>query len=115
MTRAERSAKALWAEDAASRWFGFEVASVTDGKATMTLTVEAHHCNGHGILHGGVTFALADSAFAFACNSRNARNVAQTNTITYLSPGHVGDRLTATAAETTSPSPVNLFSAPSSI
>lgn len=99
MTIAERSAAALWADDDASRWFGFDQPVVTEGQATLTMTVAAHHCNGHGILHGGVTFALADSAFAFACNSRNLRHVAQSNTITYLAPGYAGDVLTATARE----------------
>jgi acyl-CoA thioesterase len=96
---ARRSADAMWADDNASRWFGFEIAEVTEGRARLTLAVQPHHCNGHGILHGGVTFALADSAFAFACNSRNQRTVAQTNTITYLAPGHAGEIITATAAE----------------
>jgi acyl-CoA thioesterase len=96
---ARRSADAMWAGDSASRWFGFEIAEVAEGRATLTLAVQPHHCNGHGILHGGVTFALADSAFAFACNSRNQRTVAQTNTITYLAPGHAGETITATATE----------------
>lgn len=65
----------------------------------MSLTVERHHCNGHGICHGGVIFSLADSTFAFACNSRNQSTVAQTNMITFIAPGHLGDRLTATATE----------------
>ena len=65
----------------------------------MSLTVAPHHCNGHGICHGGVTFLLADSTFAFACNSRNQSTVAQHNTISYLAPGKMGDHLTATATE----------------
>ena len=76
-----------------------ELGEVTEGCATLTLAVQAHHCNGHGILHGGVTFTLADSAFAFACNSRGQRCVAQSNTITYLAPGRAGDTITATARE----------------
>ncbi|MBV2358540.1 hydroxyphenylacetyl-CoA thioesterase PaaI [Thalassococcus sp. CAU 1522] len=97
--RAKRAAQAMWDGDAASKWFGFEIAEVTEGRAVLTLTVQSHHCNGHGMCHGGVTFALADSAFAFACNSRNQRTVAQANTIHYLSPAHTGDTLTATARE----------------
>ncbi len=99
MTPAERSASALWSDDEASRWFGFDKPVVADGEATVGMIVQPYHCNGHGILHGGVTFALADTAFAFACNSRNERNVAQTNTITYLAPGHLGDTLVAKARE----------------
>ena len=98
-TRAKKSAEAMWADDNASPWFGMEIVEVSEGRATLALTVESHHANGHGICHGGVTFSLADSAFAFACNSRNQNTVAQTNTITYIAPGRVGDRLTATARE----------------
>ena len=97
--RAKKSAEAMWADDNASPWFGMEIVEVSEGRATLALTVESHHANGHGICHGGVTFSLADSAFAFACNSRNQNTVAQTNTITYIAPGRVGDRLTATARE----------------
>jgi len=97
--RAARSAEAMWADDNASPWFGMELVEVTEGHATLALTVQPHHANGHGICHGGVTFSLADSAFAFACNSRNQSTVAQTNTITYVAPGRVGDRLTAVARE----------------
>jgi len=97
--RATRAAQAMWADDGASLWFGMELLDVGEGRATLALTVEPHHCNGHGSCHGGGIFALADSAFAFACNSRNQATVAQQNTITYLAPGKPGDRLTATAGE----------------
>ena len=99
--RAERSAAAMWAGDGASKWFGMSLVSVTEGRAEAALTVEAHHANGLGKCHGGVIFALADTAFAFACNSRNQASVAQQNSITYLAPGEVGDRLTAVAEEVT--------------
>jgi acyl-CoA thioesterase len=97
--RAEKSAAAMWADDNASKWFGMEITAVDEGRAVLELTVETHHCNGHGICHGGVIFALADSAFAFACNSRNQSTVAQHNLISYLAPGHAGDRLRAEAVE----------------
>jgi len=97
--RAERSAAAMWENDRASAWVGMQLDAVDEGMATMSLTVQAHHCNGHSICHGGVTFLLADSTFAFACNSRNQSTVAQHNVISYLAPGMLGDRLTATAHE----------------
>lgn len=97
--RAWRSAEAMWAGDAASKWFGMEIKEMGEGRAVLTMTVAAEHCNGHGICHGGVTFSLADSAFAFACNSRNQSTVAQHNAISYLAPGRVGDVLTAEARE----------------
>lgn len=99
--RARRSAEAMWQGDHASAWVGMEIADVDEGTATLTLTIREDHCNGHGIGHGGVTFMLADSAFAFACNSRNMATVAQHNSISYLAPVRLGDRLTATAVETT--------------
>ena len=97
--RAERSSDALWLDDHATRWFGMERVSVAEGRAVMRMTVETHHCNGHGICHGGVIFSLADSAFAFACNARNVPTVAQMNTITFIAPGAAGDVLTAEARE----------------
>ena len=98
--RAEKSAAAMWAGDRASQWFGMSIIEVNEGCAILRMTVAPEHCNGHGICHGGVTFALADSAFAFACNSRNQATVAQHNVISYLAPGHEGDVLTAEAQET---------------
>lgn len=98
--RAERSARAMWQDDRASQWFGMRIVEVDEGRAVMDMTVAPEHCNGHGICHGGVTFTLADSAFAFACNSRNQVTVAQHNVISYLAPGHEGDVLTAVARET---------------
>jgi len=97
--RARRSAAAMWQDDRASPWFGMEIADVDEGRAVLRLTVAEHHTNGHGICHGGVIFSLADSAFAFACNSRNQSTVAQMNTINFLAPGRMGDVLTAEARE----------------
>ena len=97
--RARRSADAMWRDDGASHWMGFEIVEIDEGMATLRMQVAQHHCNGHGMCHGGITFALADSAFAFACNSRNQATVAQHNAITYLAPGKKGDVLTATARE----------------
>ncbi len=97
--RAERSADAMWANDAASKWLGMTLDAVGPGTATLSFQVRDHHLNGHAICHGGYIFALADSAFAFACNSYNAVTVAQQNTITYLSPGKPNEHLTAIAIE----------------
>ena len=97
--RAERSAAAMWAGDRASAWVGMELVEVDAGHAVLTLAIRSDHCNGHGIGHGGVTFMLADSAFAFACNSHNIATVAQHNTISFLAPVREGDTLTATATE----------------
>ena len=99
--RAEKSAAALWSGDRATEWFGMTLEEVDEGSAVISLKVQPHHANGHGICHGGVTFSLADSAFAFACNSRNQATVAQQNQITYLAPAKIGDTLIARAVETT--------------
>ncbi len=97
--RAEKSAAAMWSGDRASAWFGMSLDNVDEGTATLSLTVQQHHTNGHNICHGGVIFALADSAFAFACNSRNQATVAQHNSITYVAPGQLDDLLIAKARE----------------
>ncbi len=97
--RAEKSAAAMWANDDASKWLGMELVSVGPGTAVVRLKVAKHHTNGHDNCHGGIIYALADSAFAFACNSYNKITVAHHNSITYLVPGTLGDTLTATAQE----------------
>jgi acyl-CoA thioesterase len=97
--RAKRAAAAMWAADKASPWVGIEQVAIGEGTATMGLTVMPHHCNGHGICHGGIIYTLSDTAFAFACNSRNQSSVAHHNSISYLAPGQIGDRLTALATE----------------
>lgn len=97
--RAERSRDAMWAEDAASKWLGMVVERVAPGESILSMKVEPHHCNGHKTCHGGVSYALADSAFAFACNSYNQVAVAQNNTMSYLAPAFEGDVLTAHAVE----------------
>ena len=89
----------MWSDDRASGWFGMELSDVDEGRAVLRLTIDDRHVNGHDICHGGVIFALADSAFAFACNSRNQRTVAFHNEITYLAPARLGDTLTASAVE----------------
>lgn len=97
--RATCSATAMWEADNASKWAGMVLGDVDEGQAALSLVVAPHHCNGHGICHGGVTFMLADSAFAFACNSRNQSTLAQHNVISYIAPGRLGDTLTAHATE----------------
>lgn len=97
--RAERAAAAMWASDEASKWFGMRLDEIGEGYAVLSLEVAPHQCNGHGSCHGGVSFALADSAFAFACNSRNQITVGQQTSMNYLAPARPGDRLTATARE----------------
>ena len=97
---AEASAQAMWNDDSASQRLGMTLDHIAPGRATLSMTVTDAMSNGHGNCHGGYIFTLADSAFAFACNSYNQMVVAQHCSITYLTPGRIGDRLTATATET---------------
>ena len=96
---ARACADAMWADDDASKGLGMEILSVGPGQATLTMTVQPHMVNGQRIAHGGFIFLLADSTFAFACNSRNERTVAAQCDITFIKPGKLGDRLVATARE----------------
>ena len=97
--RAEKSAEAMMANDTASRSLGMQIDAIAPGAATLSMEVTATMLNGHQICHGGYIFTLADSAFAFACNSYNQLALAQQNQITYLTPGELGERLIATAVE----------------
>lgn len=97
--RAERSAAAMWSKDVAAQAAGMALTRIAPGQATMTMPVRDDMLNGHSICHGGYIFTLADTAFAYACNSHNTLVVAQENTITFLAPGKHGELLTAVAEE----------------
>lgn len=96
---ARACADAMWKEDDASKGLGMEITEIGPGRAVMTMTVQPHMVNGQRIAHGGFIFLLADSTFAFACNSHNERAVAAQCNITFIKPGKLGDRLVATARE----------------
>ena len=96
---AEASAEAMWNDDKASQRLGMHIEHVAPGEATVSMEIAESMTNGHGTCHGGYVFTLADSAFAFACNSYNQRTVAQHCSVTYIAPAHQGDRLTARAVE----------------
>jgi acyl-CoA thioesterase len=96
---AEASARAMWNDDSASQRLDMALDRIAPGAATLSMTVTDAMSNGHGNCHGGFIFTLADSAFAFACNSYNQVTVAQHCSVTYLIPGRIGDRLTAMARE----------------
>lgn len=96
---ARRSAEAMWADDNATKHLGIEKIEVGPGRALMAMEVTTAMTNGHGMCHGGYIFLLADSAFAFACNSHGQRSVAQHCAVTFLAPGRLGSRLTAEAVE----------------
>jgi acyl-CoA thioesterase len=96
---ARRVAESMYARDRASQALGMRIVAVAPGSARLAMTVRADMVNGHAICHGGLIFTLADSAFAFACNSYNLTTVASGCTIEFLAPAHEGDELTASAIE----------------
>lgn len=96
---AEAVARAMYARDRAARTLGMIVEEVGPGFARLSMTVRDDMVNGHDICHGGITFALADTAFAYACNARNDVAVAASCNITYTNPAKRGDRLTAECVE----------------
>lgn len=96
---AERVAASMFASDRASRALGMRIESVGPGRAEMTMTIRDDMVNGHAICHGGYIFLLADSTFAFACNSYNRNTVAQGCAIDYLAPARAGDVLRAIGVE----------------
>jgi acyl-CoA thioesterase len=96
---ARACADSMWKEDDASSGLGMKIVEVGSGRATLTMRVAPHMVNGQRIAHGGFIFTLADSAFAFACNSHNQKSVAAQGDITFIRPGKLGDELVATARE----------------
>jgi acyl-CoA thioesterase len=89
----------VFKNDLFSQWLGIEVLEIKEGYSNIKMTVRPEMINGLGIVHGGIAFSLADSAFAFACNNRNNLSVALDTSINFLKPVHVGDILTAEAKE----------------
>ena len=85
--------------DLFSQWLGIEVLDIKEGYSKIRMAVRPEMINGFGIVHGGIAFSLADSAFAFACNNRNYISVALDTAINFTKPVHVGDELTAEAKE----------------
>ena len=89
----------MMAHDQFSQWLGIKLLEIREGYSKISMVIRSEMVNGFGIIHGGVTFSLADSAFAFACNNRNILSVALDTSINFIKPVHVGDELTASAKE----------------
>ena len=96
---AERVVAAMYARDPASQAMGMRLGAVGPGHAELTMRVRSDMLNGHAICHGGFIFTLADSAFAYACNSYNLTTVASGCAIDFVAPAREGDVLTALARE----------------
>ncbi|MBI5370722.1 MAG: hydroxyphenylacetyl-CoA thioesterase PaaI [Sphingobacteriales bacterium] len=102
-TQKDQQAKAvvdhMMKNDLFSQWLGIEVLEIKEGRSKIKMIIRPEMVNGFGIIHGGIAFSLADSAFAFACNNRNVLSVALDTSINFIKPVHVGDVLTAQATE----------------
>jgi acyl-CoA thioesterase len=96
---ADASAQTMWAQDHASKGLGMTLVRVGPGEAVLSMTIRNDMVNGHGICHGGFMFTLADSTFAFACNSYGQPTVAQQCAITFIHPVRQGETLIAHAVE----------------
>ena len=108
---ADRVDAAMEETDAFSRWLGIEVLEIAPRRSTCRLTVREEMVNGFGVTHGGIAFSLADSAFAFACNTHGMVTVSIENSITYPAPIGVGDVLTAVAKEDAASGKLSYYSA----
>jgi acyl-CoA thioesterase len=96
---AQGSAQAMYDADVASRHLGIRISDVAPGRATARMQVRDTMLNGHAICHGGYVFLLADTAFAFACNTYGPTTVAAACDVVFLGPAHLGDDLVAEATE----------------
>lgn len=96
---AEATARIMYGDDVAARHLGIEIARVAPGYARLTMTVRPEQVNGLAVCHGGYIFLLADTAFAYACNSRNQHTVAAGASIEFLAPARAGEVLAAEARE----------------
>lgn len=97
MTKAEKIVAQMIATDTYSEWLGVEVLEVADGFAKIKMTTRKEMLNGHGVVHGGISFSLADSAFAFACNTHGQKAVSIETSINHIRPLFEGDELVAIA------------------
>jgi len=98
-SRSEQIVAGMLAKDRFSRWLGVEVEEIAPARCVCRMTVRDEMVNGFGVAHGGIVFSLADSAFAFACNTQGRIAMSIENAITYPMPVRPGDRLTAVASE----------------
>ncbi len=89
----------MFEQDRFSQWLGIQIVEIREGYSKIQMTIREEMENGFGIIHGGVTFSMADSAFAYACNNRNQKSVALDTSINFVKAVYVGDILTAEATE----------------
>ncbi|MDB5198280.1 MAG: thioesterase [Chitinophagaceae bacterium] len=96
---ANRVVEKMMQDDLFSQWLGIKILEIREGYSKIKMTIRSEMINGLGVIHGGIAFSLADSAFAFACNNRNNLSLALDTSINFLKPVHVNDELIAEAKE----------------
>ncbi|MBS1641996.1 MAG: hydroxyphenylacetyl-CoA thioesterase PaaI [Bacteroidetes bacterium] len=96
---AKQIVEQMLGNDKFSQWLGISILEIKEGYSKISMVVRNEMLNGHGIAHGGITFSLADSAFAFACNNRNILSVSLDTSINFIKPTNTGDILFAEAKE----------------
>lgn len=111
-TKANKIVDKMMEQDAFSKWLGIEVLSSKEGSSKLKMTVREEMCNGFGIIHGGITFSLADSALAFASNAHGRLSVALECSISYPNAVKVGDTLTAEATEISLTNKIGIYTIP---
>jgi len=102
----------MYKNDAFSQWLGIEILETEKGSCKLKMTVRDEMCNGFGIIHGGVTFSLADSALAFAANAYGRLSVALECSISYPNPVKVGDVLIAEATQVSLSNKIGIYNIP---
>lgn len=107
--KAVRIVAKMYDNDPFSQWLGIERLNIGAGSCTLQMTVREEMTNGFGVAHGGITFSLADSAFAFACNSHGRKAVSIECNINHIRPVHAGDILTASARQVSNTNRIGVF------
>lgn len=102
----------MMSEDAFSQWLGIEVLEISKGSSVLKMTVRKEMANGFGVAHGGITYSIADSALAFACNSHGVKSMSIETSISHTKPVKVGDTLIAKAIEKTKGNKIAVYDIP---
>ena len=102
----------MFKADLFSQWLGIEIESIETGSCALKMTVRGEMCNGFGVTHGGITYSFADSALAFACNSRGMKSMSIETSISHTEPVRSGDTLTAIAKEVSLKNKIAIYDIP---
>jgi len=112
MSKADSIVRQMFKNDAFSQWLGIDITKIEEGHCILSMTVRSEMCNGFGVTHGGITYSLADSALAFACNSHGIKSMSIETSISHTAPVHTGDLLTAEASEVSRKNKIAIYDIP---